>query len=120
MPRIAKSTSKLIANQNNARSTAAGRKRSLEPAHDDQTSTTTSGISKRAKTGSIRSKEPTKLATINNAPTAKLTVLVFGGGEMGELGLGPKKTKPYVLRATHICLLSLLSKSPVAACILLR
>lgn len=102
VPRISKSTqkaSKPIATQNNARSTAAGRKRSLETAHDDQTSTTTSGISKRVKTGSIGSKEPTKLAIINNAPTAKLTVLVFGGGEMGELGLGPKKNE--ALRPTR-------------------
>ncbi|KAK8926875.1 Protein pim1 [Metarhizium anisopliae] len=102
VPRISKSTqkaSKPIATQNNARSTAAGRKRSLETAYDDQTSTTTSGISKRVKTGSIGSKEPTKLAIINNAPTAKLTVLVFGGGEMGELGLGPKKNE--ALRPTR-------------------
>ncbi|EFY85859.1 Regulator of chromosome condensation family protein [Metarhizium acridum CQMa 102] len=96
VPRTGRTTqniSALNAKPSNVRSTAAGRKRSLEMINDHQVSTATPDIPKRVKTGSVRSKKPSKLATINNVPTVKLTLLIFGGGENGELGLGPKNNE---------------------------
>lgn len=59
------------------------RKRSPEIGNDDQARATTPlDVSKRVKTS------PT---IINKVPIEKLTVLIFGGGESSELGLGPKR-----------------------------
>ncbi|KAG8414846.1 hypothetical protein J3458_008752 [Metarhizium acridum] len=88
-------------------STSARRKRSLENGDNDQAFTTTPvAVSKRVKTSSGVSKraaepEPetqSRSTVINQVPTEKLTVLIFGTGEGGELGLGPGKKE--VLRPT--------------------
>ncbi|KAI0129432.1 putative Ran exchange factor Prp20/Pim1 [Xylariales sp. AK1849] len=92
------------AEPNNAGSVAAlranKRKHSRETENDDESLSTASlDVSKRVKTDSTTSKNPRTIeqptkphpAIINTIPTEKLNVLVFGGGESCELGLGPKR-----------------------------
>ncbi|KAH9905210.1 putative Ran exchange factor Prp20/Pim1 [Xylariomycetidae sp. FL2044] len=78
------------------------RKRSLEVGRDDEVlGTTPLEVSKKAKTGSATSKPSREVeqstrphpAIINKVPTGKLTILVFGDNDCGELGLGPKQTE---------------------------
>ncbi|KAI5864013.1 putative Ran exchange factor Prp20/Pim1 [Durotheca rogersii] len=91
--------------KNDARSAASlrtnKRKRSLEIEKVDQLTTTPLDVSKRVKTGPITSRPLLKdeqstesqLPIINKVPIEKLIVLVFGGGDAGELGLGSKQTE---------------------------
>lgn len=82
-------------------SSSARRKRSLENGEDDDAFNTPLSVQKRVKTGlgvSKRAIKPerqtqSRSTVINQVPTEKLAVLIFGTGEGGELGLGPKKTE---------------------------
>ncbi|KAK2590140.1 hypothetical protein QQS21_012181 [Conoideocrella luteorostrata] len=73
-------------------------KRPLETENDDQSPSVASGVvGKRVKTSAAaqqqqhESPSQSRSAVINQVPNEKLTVLIFGTGENGELGLGPKK-----------------------------
>lgn len=75
---------------------ASTRKRKQTPSgtHDVQGSAKPAQQSrpaKRTKTGHIKKTEALS-AVINHRAAAAVNVFVFGGGENGELGLGPKQT----------------------------
>ncbi|KAH9897426.1 putative Ran exchange factor Prp20/Pim1 [Xylariomycetidae sp. FL2044] len=102
--KTAQNVSKSSAKQKHAVSVAPPqtnkRKRSLATGNADlKLATKSSGVSKRIKTDAATSKPPPEpeqpteahSAIINKVPSEKLTILIFGGGESGELGLGPKK-----------------------------
>ena len=67
----------------------ASRKRKTEETEDEEEKETTRAA-KRARTP--QAKAPKVKAVINQAPTEKLNVYVFGEGSAGELGLGTAKT----------------------------
>lgn len=61
-----------------------------EASHSDVNNGSAFRVTKRRKDGSGPSRRRTKVAkVINKAPSDRLRVIVFGGGESGELGLGP-------------------------------
>ncbi|OAQ98570.1 hypothetical protein LLEC1_07578 [Akanthomyces lecanii] len=76
--------------------TVAARKRKQTPSgtHDDQGSAKLAQHSqptKRTKTSHVKGREATP-DVINHRATEAVNVFMFGGGENGELGLGPKQT----------------------------